>query len=156
MQAALWNRSATYHNQSMVDEARPGQAGTWSCSAHHADGCCEVLHKLAGAFLGNALLHRWKLRASWSCDLCACPTEMQAHIQSVCPALKREASIAAHHHLAGTIFDFISSAGHGWRKYRELTSWPAGPTCATALNDRLVVWYHMCDELTDDDLETAT
>jgi hypothetical protein len=77
----------------------------------------RVLQTLAGAFLCNALLHRWKLLASWSCNLCACPAETQAHIQRACPAIKR-ASIAAHHHLAGTIFDFIySAAGQGCRVY---------------------------------------
>jgi ribonuclease HI len=113
----------------------------------------RVLQTLAGAFPCNALLHRWKLRASGSCDLCACPAETQAHIQCVCPALKR-ARIAAHHHLAGTIFDFISSAGQGWRVYRELTL--AGLQGLPVPEHSMTDWYHMCDELTDGDLETAT
>ena len=112
-----------------------------------------VLQTLAGAFPCNALLHRWKLRASGSCDLCACPAETQAHIQCVCPALKR-ARIAAHHHLAGTIFDFISSAGQGWRVYRELTL--AGLQGLPVPEHSMIDWYHKCDELTDGNLETAT
>ena len=72
----------------------------------------RILQTLAGAFPGNALLCRWKLRATATCDLCACPAETQAHIQCVCPALKG-ARIAAHHTLAGMIFDRVRDAGAG-------------------------------------------
>ena len=103
----------------MVDEAGPGALRTMRTDAAKR----HVLQTLAGAFPGNALLHKWKLRASGSCGLCAYPAEMQAHIQCVCPALNR-LSIVAHHHLAGPIFDFITSAGQETqerRVYRELT-----------------------------------
>ena len=80
----------------------------------------RVLQTIAGAFPGNALLCRWKLRNTATCDLCSCPAETQAHIQCVCPALKG-ARIAAHHTLAGMIFNTIREAGGGWDVHRELT-----------------------------------
>ena len=39
----------------------------------------RVLQTIAGTFPGNALLCRWKLRPTATCDLCACPAETQAH-----------------------------------------------------------------------------
>ena len=106
----------------------------------------RILQTLAGAFPGNALLCRWTLRATATCELCACPAETQAHIQCVCPALKG-ARIAAHHTLAGMIFDTVRDAGAGWTVHRELTV--AGllgiPVPEAAIHD----WGRLCDELTD-------
>lgn len=113
----------------------------------------RVLQTLAGAYPGNALLCTWKLRASGSCDLCGCPAETQAHIQCVCPALKR-ARIAAHHNLAGMTFDYIATRGQGWKVYRELTL--VGLQGLPVPEDAMQDWYRMCDELNDEDLETAT
>jgi hypothetical protein len=48
----------------------------------------RVLQTMAGIFSGNALLYRWKLRQSGSCDLCGAAEETQAHIQCACTALK--------------------------------------------------------------------
>ena len=79
-----------------------------------------ILQTLGGAFPGSALLCRWKLRATATWQLCACPAETQAHIQCVCPALKG-VRIAAHHTLAGRIFDTVRDAGAGWTVHRELT-----------------------------------
>ncbi len=70
----------------------------------------RVLQTIAGTFPGNALLCRWKQRATAACDLCAFPAETQSHIQCVCPALK-EARIAAHHTLAGMVFNAVRAAG---------------------------------------------
>ena len=56
----------------------------------------RVLQTIAGAFPGNALLCRWKLRNTATCDLCSCPAETQAHIQCVCPALKARSQGRAH------------------------------------------------------------
>jgi ribonuclease HI len=113
----------------------------------------RVLQTIAGTFPGNALLCRWKQRATAACDLCACPAETQAHIQCVCPALKG-ARIAAHHTLAGMVFNAIRAAGGGWDVHRELTV--AGlqgiPVPADAMQD----WYRMFDYLTDGDLMTDT
>ena len=58
-----------------------------------------------------------------------------------------------HHHLAGTIFDFIASASQGWRVYRELTL--TGLQGLPVPEHSLTDWHHMCDELTDGNLETA-
>jgi hypothetical protein len=113
----------------------------------------RVLQTLAGAFPGNALLFKWKIRTSGACDLCGAPAETQAHIQCVCVALKG-ARISAHHNLAGMVFSAIAAGGQGWMVYRELTL--AGlqglPVPATAIAE----WSRMCDEITDSDLETAT
>ena len=113
----------------------------------------RVLQTIAGAFPGNALLCRWKLRSTATCDLCSCPAETQAHIQCACPALKG-ARIAAHHTLAGMIFDTVREAGGGWDIHRELTV--AGlqgiPVPQAAMGD----WYRMCDELAEQDLMTDT
>jgi hypothetical protein len=113
----------------------------------------RVLQTLAGAFPGNALLCRWNLRATATCDLCACPAETQAHIQCVCPALKG-ARIAAHHTLAGMVFDTVRDAGGSWAVYRELTA--AGLQGIPVPADAMADWYRMCDELTDQDLATET
>ena len=113
----------------------------------------RVLQTIAGVFPGNALLCRWKLRNTAMCDLCSCPAETQAHIQCVCPALKG-ARIAAHHTLAGMIFNTIRAAGGGWDVHRELTV--AGlhgiPVPQAAMGD----WYRMCDELVEQDIMTDT
>ena len=113
----------------------------------------RVLQTLAGAFPGNALLYKWKIRTSGACDLCGAPAETQAHIQCVCVALKG-ARISAHHNLAGMVFSAIAAGGHGWMVYRELTL--AGlqglPVPAAAIAE----WSRMWDEMTDRDLETAT
>ena len=113
----------------------------------------RVLQTLAGAFPGNALLCRWKLRATATCDLCACPAETQAHIQCVCTALKG-ARIAAHHTLAGMVFDVVRDSGGGWDVHRELTvaDMLGIPVPEGAMAD----WYRMCDTLTDQDLTTET
>lgn len=113
----------------------------------------RVLQTIAGAFPGNALLYRWKLRPTATCDLCACPAETQAHIQCVCPCLKG-ARIAAHHTLAGMVFDVIRDAGRGWAVHRELTV--AGLQGLPVPQDAMADWGRMCDELTEQDLETAT
>jgi ribonuclease HI len=113
----------------------------------------RVLQTIAGVFPGNALLCRWKLRNTATCDLCSCPAETQAHIQCVCPALKG-ARIAAHHTLAGMIFNTVREAGGGWDVHRELTV--AGlhgiPVPQAAMGD----WYRMCDELVEQDIMTDT
>jgi hypothetical protein len=48
----------------------------------------RVLQTLAGAFPGNALLYKWKIRTSGACNLCCAPAETQARIQCLCVALK--------------------------------------------------------------------
>jgi ribonuclease HI len=113
----------------------------------------RVLQTIAGTFPGNALLCRWKQRATAACDLCACPAETQAHIQCVCPALKG-ARIAAHHTLAGMVFNAIRAAGGGWDVHRELTV--AGLQGIPVPEDAMQDWYRMFDYLTDGDLMTDT
>ncbi len=112
----------------------------------------RVLQTISGTFPGNALLCRWKQRTTAACDLCACPAETQAHIQCVCPALKR-ARIAAHHTLANMVFDAVRDAGGGWDVHRELTV--AGLQGIHVLVDAMQDWYRMFD-LTDGDLMTNT
>ena len=113
----------------------------------------RVLQTLAGAFPGNALLYKWKLRSSGSCDLCCAPAETQAHIQCVCVALKG-ARISTHHNLADIVFASIAKTDQGWTVYRELTltGLQGLPVPAAAMAD----WSRMCDELMDCDLEIAT
>ena len=111
----------------------------------------RVLQTIAGVFPGNALLCRWKLRATATCDLCAGPAETQAHVQCVCPVLK-SARIAAHHTLAGMVFNAVRDAGGGWAVHRELTV--AGLQGIPVPQDAMTDWYRMCDEITDDDLIT--
>ena len=113
----------------------------------------RVLQTIAGTFPGNALLCRWKLRPTATCDLCACPAETQAHIQCVCPGLKG-ARIAAHHTLAGMVFDAVRDARRGWVVHRELTV--VGLQGLPAPQDAMADWNRMCDELTEQDLETGT
>ena len=113
----------------------------------------RVLQTLAGVFPGNAILCRWKLRATATCDLCACPAETQAHIQCVCPALKG-ARIAAHHTLAGMVFDWIREARGGWDVHRELTV--SGLRGIPVPEDATADWHRMCDELTDRDIAPET
>ena len=113
----------------------------------------RVLQTIAGTFPGNALLCRWKQKATATCDLCACPAETQAHIQCVCPVLKG-ARIAAHHTLAGIVFKAIRDAGGGWDVHRELTV--AGLQGIPVPADAMTDWYRMFDDLTDADLMTDT
>ena len=113
----------------------------------------RVLQTLAGVFPGNAILCRWKLRATATCDLCACPAETQAHIQCVCPALKG-ARIAAHHTLAGMVFDWVRKARGGWDVHRELTV--SGLRGIPVPEDATADWHRMCDELTDRDIAPET
>jgi hypothetical protein len=113
----------------------------------------RILQTLAGAFPGNALLYKWKMRPSGACDLCGAPAETQAHIQCVCVALKG-ARISAHHNLAGKVFAAIAAADQGWMVHRELTltGLQGLPVPAAAIVD----WSRMCHDLMDCDLETAT
>ena len=69
----------------------------------------QVLQSIAGAFPGNALLHKWGMVASAACALCGAPAETQSHIQCLCPALK-DARIRAHHNLAHRLWKGISEA----------------------------------------------
>ena len=41
----------------------------------------QVLQLIAGAFPGNALLHKWGMVASAACALCGAPADTQSHIQ---------------------------------------------------------------------------
>ena len=109
----------------------------------------RVLQTIAGTFPGNALLCWWKQRATAACDLCACPAETQAHIQCMCPALKG-ARIAAHHTLAGMVFNAVRAAGGGWDVHRELTV--AGLQGIPVPVDAMQDWYRMFDYLTGGDL----
>ena len=109
----------------------------------------RILQTLAGAFPGNAILCRWKLRPTASCDLCACPAETQAHIQCVCPALKG-ARIAAHHTLAGMVFDWVRDAKGGWSVHQELTV--AGLRGIPVPEEATAAWHRMCDDLTERDM----
>ncbi len=59
----------------------------------------QVLQSIAGAFPGNAVLHKWHIISSPACTLCGHPAETQSHIQYLCPALK-EARTRAHHNIA--------------------------------------------------------
>jgi ribonuclease HI len=113
----------------------------------------RVLQTIAGTFPGNALLCRWKQRTTAAWNLCACPAETQAHIQCVCPALKR-ARKAAHHTLAGMVFNAVRAAGEGWDVHRELTV--AGLQGIPVPVDAMTDWYRMFDYLTDGDLMTDT
>ena len=113
----------------------------------------RTLQTIAGAYPSNALLCRWKLRPTAICDLCACPAETQSHIQCVCPALKG-ARIAAHHTLAGMVFNAVIDAGGGWAVHRELTV--AGLQGIPMPQDAMTDWYRMCDEMTEQDLMTDT
>jgi hypothetical protein len=113
----------------------------------------RVLQTLAGVFPGNAILCRWKLRTAATCDLCACQAETQAHIQCVCPALKG-ARIAAHHTLAGMVFEWVREARAGWDVHRELTV--SGLRGIPVPEDAMTDWHRMCDELTDHDIAPET
>ena len=71
----------------------------------------QVLQSIAGAFPGNALLHKWGMVASAACALCGAPAETvtQSPIQRLCPALK-DAHIRAHHNLAHRLWKGILEA----------------------------------------------
>ena len=97
----------------------------------------RVLQTLASAFPGNALLYKWKIQTSGTCDLCGAPAETQAHIQCVCVALKG-ARISAHHNLAGMVFSAIAAGGQGWMVYRELTLAGLQSLPVPARNSRVV------------------
>ena len=51
-------------------------------------------------------------------------------------------------------FDYIATRGQGWKVYRELTL--VGLQGLPVPEDAMQDWYRMCDELNDEDLETAT
>ncbi len=108
-----------------------------------------ILQTLAGAFPGNAILCRWKLRPTATCGLWACPAETQAHIQCVCPALKG-ARIAAHHTLAGMVFDWVRDANRKWSVHKELTV--ACLRCIPVPEEATEAWHRMCNDLTDRDM----
>jgi hypothetical protein len=111
------------------------------------------LQTIAGVFPGDVLLCKWKLKNTVTCDLCSCPAETQAHIQRVCPALKG-ARIAAHHTLAGMIFNTVREAGGGWDVHHKLTV--AGLQGIPVLQAVMGDWYQMCDKLVEQDLMTDT
>ena len=69
----------------------------------------QVLQSIAGAFPGNALLHKWGMVASAACALCGAPAETQSHIQCLCPAPK-DARIRAHYNLAHRLWRGFSDA----------------------------------------------
>ena len=72
----------------------------------------QVLQSIAGAFPGNAVLHKWRIVSSPACTLCGHPAEMQSHIQCLCPALSalKEASIRAYHNIAKRLWQGIRAS----------------------------------------------
>ncbi len=73
----------------------------------------QVLQSIAGAFPCNAVLHKWGKRPSAACALCCHPAETQSHIQCLCPALKEEARIQAHHNMAQRLWKCIKDSTKG-------------------------------------------
>ncbi len=85
----------------------------------------HALQTIVGSFPGNALLCRWKLQPTATCNLCSSPAEIQAQIQ-LCPCLMG-ARIAAHRKLAGMVFDRVRDAGQGWTVHGTDYVLPARP-----------------------------
>ena len=112
----------------------------------------QILQSLAGAFPGNATLHRWGLIPSPACTLCGCPAETQSHIQCVCPALQ-EARIRAHHNLGQGLWRQIRNASKGWVWAEEATV--EALQGLSQPEDQIDLWQRMCDEITDTDLEAV-
>jgi hypothetical protein len=64
-----------------------------------SDAKRQVMQSLAGMYLGKALLFEWGLKLVHPLRACCSASEMQRHIQCVCPALKGE-RIQVYHGLA--------------------------------------------------------
>ena len=110
----------------------------------------RILQSIATFFPANAVLHRWKIIPSPSCNLCPSLCETQTHIQCVCPALK-EMRIRAHHTLAGMLWDRITHKGTPFCIHREVTV--DGLRGLPAPMDRLDDWQRCMDCLIDNDLD---
>ncbi len=110
----------------------------------------QVLHSIAGAFPGNAVLHKWRIISSPACILCGHPAETQKHIQCQCPALK-EARIRAHHNIAKRPWQGIRAAAKGWVITTERTV--AGLQRLPQPAERIDDWQRAWDEMTDVHLE---
>jgi len=110
----------------------------------------QVLQSVAGAFPGNAVLHKWGIVPSAACALCGHPAETQSHIQCRCPALK-EARIRAHHNMARKLWRGIEGATKGWIIVTEQTV--AGLMGMQQPPERVDEWQRAWDELTDVHLE---
>ena len=110
----------------------------------------QVLQSIAGAFPGNAVLHKWRIVSSPACTLCGHPAETQSHIQCLCPALK-EARIRAHHNIAKRLWQGIRAAAKGWVITTEQTV--AGLQGLPQPAERIDDWQRAWDEMTDVHLE---
>ena len=110
----------------------------------------QVLQSIAGAFPGNALLHKWGMVASAACALCGAPAETQSHIQCLCPALK-DARIRAHHNLAHRLWKGISEASKKFHICVEQTV--DGLLGLPQPEEQRSEWQRAWDELSDLRLE---
>ena len=111
----------------------------------------RVLQTIAGTCPGNALLCRWKLRPTATCDLCACPAETQAHIHVSAPASRARASLPTTHWQAWSLTrsgpsGTLVGGGSFAVKLRELTV--DGLHGLPVPQDAMTDWISMCDELT--------
>jgi hypothetical protein len=79
-----------------------------------------VLQAVGNTFPCQAVLFRWQKAQSAACLLCGHPAETVAHIQCLCPALK-DASIRAHHNLAGMLWQRVERLQSKWQVVREIT-----------------------------------
>ena len=110
----------------------------------------QVLQSIAGAFPGNAVLHRWGIKPSAACALCGHPAETQSHIQCLCPALK-EARIRAHHTMAHRLWTGIQDHTKGWTIVVEQTV--AGLQGLPQPEGHIDDWQRAWDEIADIHLE---
>jgi hypothetical protein len=114
----------------------------------------QMLQSIAGAFPGNAVLHKWRIVSSPACTLCGNPAETQSHIQCLCPALK-EARIRAHHNIAKRLWQGIRAAANGWQWVITTEQTVAGLQGLTQPAERLDDWQRAWDEMTDVHQETG-
>jgi len=110
----------------------------------------QILQSMAGAFPGNAVLHKWRIISSPACALCGHPAETQSHIQCLCPALQ-EARIRAHHNIAKRLWQGIRAVAKGWIITTEQTV--EGLLGLPQPEERIDEWQRAWDELTDVHLE---
>jgi ribonuclease HI len=110
----------------------------------------QILQSIAGAFPGNAVLHKWRIVSSPACALCGHPAETQSHIQCLCPALQ-EARIRAHHNIAKRLWQGIMAVTKEWVITTEQTV--EGLLGLPQPEGQIDEWQRAWDELTDVHLE---